>query len=66
LFGKYRTTKEAPMGWYEREVIGQTRLRELERDVEYRRRTTGADRAGRPFYFWLLVALRSWLIGVAR
>jgi hypothetical protein len=54
------------MSWYERELMAKSRQQELEREVDYRRRTSETHRRRRPLHYWLLVALRSWIIGIAR
>jgi hypothetical protein len=51
------------MNWYERELMAQSRQKELERDVELRRTTTGERKSIR---FWLIAVLRAWTIGAWR
>jgi hypothetical protein len=51
------------MNWYERELMAQSRQKELERDVELRRTTTGERKSVR---FWLIAVLRAWTIGAWR
>jgi hypothetical protein len=51
------------MNWYERELMAKSREKELERDVENRRRTTGERK---PFHFWLVAVVRAWTIGTWR
>ena len=50
------------MNWYERQLMATSREREIERTVEYRRRTDGERK---PFHFWLIAVLRAWIIGSA-
>jgi hypothetical protein len=50
------------MNWYERELMATQREREIERNAELRRRTSGERK---PFHFWLITVLRAWIIGVS-
>jgi hypothetical protein len=51
------------MNWYERELMAESRKKDLERDVELRRRTTGERK---PLHFWLIATLRAWTMGAWR